>query len=48
MGMDPSENEISDFMVSKKQVRNYIKEKTSPLFWQKYKDSYLSFFIVCW
>jgi hypothetical protein len=34
MGIIPSENEISDFMVSKKQVRNYSKKKKQvPLCW---------------
>jgi hypothetical protein len=48
-GMAPSENEIwTDFNGIEKQVNTSIKEKQAPLCWQKYKDSYLAFFIVWW
>jgi hypothetical protein len=48
-GMDPSENEIwIDFKGAEKYINTSIKEKQAPLCWQKYKDSYLAFFIVWW
>lgn len=48
-GMAPSENEIwTDFKGVEKYINRSIKEKQAPLCWQKYKDSYLAFFIVWW
>ena len=48
-GMDPFENEIwTDFNGVEKYISTSIKEKQAPLCWQKYKDSYLVFFIVWW
>jgi hypothetical protein len=48
-GMDPSENEIwTDFNGIEKNINTSIKEKQATLCWQKYKDSYLAFFIVWW
>ena len=48
-GMNPSEHEIwTDFKGVEKYINRSIKEKQAPLCWQKYKDSYLAFFIVWW
>ena len=48
-GMDPSENEIwKDLNGVEKYINTCLKEKQSPLCWQKYKDSYVAFFIVWW
>lgn len=48
-GMDPSENETwTDFNAVEKYINVSIKEKKAPLCWQKYKDSYVAFFIVWW
>lgn len=48
-GMDPSENEIwKDLNGVEKYINTSMKEKQSPLCWQKYKNSYVAFFIVWW
>jgi hypothetical protein len=48
-GMDPSENEIwATFNGIEKHINTSIKEKQALLCWQKYKNSYLAFFIVWW
>ena len=48
-GIDPLENEIwSSFENVKEYIQKSIIEKQSPLCWQKYKDSYSTFFIVWW
>ena len=48
-GMDPSENEIwTDFNGIEKYIITSITEKQAPLCWQKYKDTYVAFFIVWW
>ena len=48
-GMDPSENEIwTDFNGVEKYISTSIKEKQASFCWQKYKDSYVAFFIVWW
>ena len=48
-GMDPSENEIwNDLNGVKKYINTCMKEKQAPLCWQKYNDSYVTFFIVWW
>ena len=48
-GMDPSENNSwTNFDSVKKQITTSVKEKQSPLCWQKYKNSYLTFFIIWW
>ncbi|MGY8933933.1 MAG: DUF1853 family protein [Flavobacteriales bacterium] len=48
-GMDPSENNSwTDFKGIEKYIKTSITEKQAPLCWQKYKDSYLAFFIVWW
>ena len=48
-GMDPSKNEIwTEFNGVEKYINTSIKEKQAPLCWQKYKDSYLAFFVVWW
>jgi hypothetical protein len=48
-GMDPSENEVwTGFNGIEKNINDSIKEKKSPLCWQKHNDSYISFFIVWW
>ncbi len=48
-GMDPSENENwVEFHEIEKHIEASIREKQAPLCWQKYKDSYISFFIVWW
>ena len=48
-GMDPSENEIwKDLNGVEKYINTCMKEKQSPLCWQKYKHSYIAFFIVWW
>ncbi len=48
-GMDASENKIwKDFKDLENQISRCIKEKQAPLCWQKYKGTYLSFFIVWW
>ena len=47
--MDPSENNSwTDFNGIKEQITTSIKEKQSALCWQKYKNSYLTFFIIWW
>lgn len=48
-GIDPSENEIwINFDTINGQITKSIQEKQALLCWQKYKDSYLVFFIVWW
>jgi hypothetical protein len=48
-GMDASENEIwTDYKGIENHINTCIKEKQAPLCWQKYKGTYLSFFIVWW
>jgi len=48
-GMDPSENENwTDFKGIEKNIIISITEKQAPLCWQKYKDTYVEFFIVWW
>ena len=48
-GMDPSENlNWSEFIEFEKNLRLRISAKQAPLCWQKWKDSYVSFFIVWW
>jgi hypothetical protein len=48
-GMEPSENENwTEFNSVEKYISTSIKEKQALLCWQKYKDSYLVFFIVWW
>ena len=48
-GIDPSENETwTGFNDIEEYINTRIKEKQALLCWQKYKDSYLSFFIVWW
>ncbi|WP_320814421.1 DUF1853 family protein [Flavobacterium sp.] len=48
-GMEPSENKIwTDFNGIEKHISTSIKEKQAILCWQKYKNSYFSFFIVWW
>lgn len=48
-GMAPSENEIwTDFNSIENSITTSIREKQSPLCWQKHKNSYLAFFIVWW
>jgi hypothetical protein len=48
-GMDPSENEIwTDFNGIEKYIKTSITEKQAPLCWQKYKNSYVEFFIIWW
>jgi hypothetical protein len=48
-GMEASENEIwTDYQGIENQINTSMKEKQAPLCWQKYKGSYLSFFIVWW
>lgn len=48
-GMDASENEIwTSYKGVEDQITTTIKEKQAPLCWQKYKGTYLSFFIVWW
>ena len=48
-GMDASENEIwTPFKGIENQINTSIKEKQAPLCWQKYKGTYLTFFIVWW
>ncbi|MFT5266325.1 MAG: hypothetical protein ACI8YQ_005089 [Polaribacter sp.] len=48
-GMEPSENENwTDFNGVEKDIKTSIKEEQAPLCWQKYKDTYLVFFIVWW
>lgn len=47
--MDPSENNSwTNFDSVKKQITISVKEKQSPLCWQKYENSYLTFFIIWW
>ena len=47
--MEPSENETwTDFKSIEKCLNTTIKEKQAPLCWQKFEDSYVSFFIVWW
>ena len=48
-GMDPCENEIwTAFHDVENYINKSIKEKQSPLCWQKYNDSYIAFFIIWW
>ena len=48
-GMDPSENEIwKDLNGVEKYINTCMNEKQAPLCWQKYNDSYMTFFIVWW
>lgn len=48
-GMEPSENKNwSNFTTIEKQIQTSITEKQAVLCWEKYKDSYSSFFIVWW
>lgn len=48
-GMDPAVNESwMDFNGLEESIGASMKEKQSPLCWQKYKDAYSSFFIVWW
>jgi hypothetical protein len=48
-GMDASENENwTNYEGVAIQINTSIKEKQAPLCWQKYKETYLSFFIVWW
>ncbi|SHF98489.1 hypothetical protein SAMN05444396_103258 [Flavobacterium segetis] len=48
-GIDPTENETwTDFNDVVKYIYLSIKQKQSPLCWQKHKNSYLQFFIVWW
>lgn len=48
-GMDPSENKNwTNFKGVEEYIKTCIKEKQAPLCWQKYKDSYVVFFIVWW
>jgi hypothetical protein len=48
-GIDPSENEIwTDFIGIEKYIDTSINEKQAPLCWQRYKGSYIAFFIVWW
>jgi hypothetical protein len=48
-GMDPAENEIwTDFNGVEKYLSTSIQEKQAPFCWQKYKNSYVAFFIVWW
>lgn len=48
-GIDPSDNVTwVGFDEVEKQIRTSLKEKQSPLCWQKEGDSYTSFFIVWW
>ncbi len=45
--MDASENEIwTNYQNGENQIMKSIEEKQAPLCWQKYKGTYLSFFIV--
>ncbi|NGY37081.1 DUF1853 family protein [Flavobacterium sp. XN-5] len=48
-GMDPAENEIwTDFNGVVKDIQTCMKEKQSPLIWQKYNGSYIEYFIIWW
>jgi hypothetical protein len=48
-GMDPSENNSwTNFDSVKEQITTSVKEKQAPLCWQKYENSYLTFFIIWW
>ncbi|MGO4818817.1 DUF1853 family protein [Flavobacterium sp. W22_SRS_FP1] len=48
-GMDASENKIwTNYQDVENQIMKSIEEKQAPLCWQKYKGTYLSFFIVWW
>ena len=48
-GMEPSENEIwTNFKGVEKYIHTRINETQASLCWQKYKDSYSTFFIVWW
>jgi hypothetical protein len=48
-GMGPSENEIwTGLSGVKEEINTGMKESQAPLCWQKYKDSYVAFFIVWW
>ncbi|HEY4619124.1 MAG TPA: DUF1853 family protein [Flavobacterium sp.] len=48
-GMDASENEIwTDYKGLENKIDTSIREKQALLCWQKYKGTYLSFFIVWW
>lgn len=47
--MDPSENNSwTNFDSVKEQITTSVKEKQAPLCWQKYENSYLTFFIIWW
>lgn len=48
-GIEPSENENwVGFENIKQQIHTSIKQKQSPLCWQKYKGTYVAFFIIWW
>ncbi len=48
-GLEPSENDTwADFEDVEEFILTSLKEKQSPLCWQKHKDSYIAFFIVWW
>jgi hypothetical protein len=48
-GMDPAKNKTwLEFYEIENQLKNSIKEKQALLCWQKYGDSFISFFIVWW
>ena len=47
--MEPSENENwKIFTDIEAYIKNCMNEKQAPLCWQKYNDSYITFFIVWW
>ena len=47
--MEASENEVwTDYNGVEAQINTSLKEKQALLCWQKYKGTYLSFFIVWW
>lgn len=48
-GMEPSENETwTELSGVKREINTSMKESQALLCWQKYKDTYLAFFIVWW
>lgn len=48
-GMAPLENEIwVEFKAIENSINTSIKKRQAPLCWQKYKNSYVAFFIVWW
>ncbi|MFT5713690.1 MAG: hypothetical protein ACI9WT_000228 [Flavobacterium sp.] len=48
-GMDAAENEVwTHYQGVENQIHTSMKEKQASLCWQKYKGTYLSFFIVWW